>query len=208
FRPDHDRAVQAARHLSPDELDAGGASRRAQHRAEPPTLRFASPRPPAGRVSESSSRGDDGRPPPPKPSQETQRLTVTVVTQEVTLILWEESRCGAPRQQLEGGSVDIVESGSGRKTRIVSTISISSMALSSEEATQQPTRRRRTPGGARLGAKCCLLMSALGVVFIGLSVQQVEAAIPDASGVIHGCYNTTNGTQRLIDPATDSCKQN
>ena len=32
------------------------------------------------------------------------------------------------------------------------------------------------------------------------------ASIPDASGVIHGCYNTTNGSQRIIDTAVASCK--
>src|SRR4029079_18034594 len=31
-------------------------------------------------------------------------------------------------------------------------------------------------------------------------------SVPDASGVIHGCYNSTNGTQRIIDTAVASCK--
>jgi len=34
----------------------------------------------------------------------------------------------------------------------------------------------------------------------------VLASIPDANGVIHGCYNTTNGVQRIIDTAVESCK--
>lgn len=32
------------------------------------------------------------------------------------------------------------------------------------------------------------------------------AAIPDATGVIHACYNVTNGNLRVIDPSTASCR--
>jgi Collagen triple helix repeat (20 copies) len=46
--------------------------------------------------------------------------------------------------------------------------------------------------------------------FIGVAglatPSAVVASIPDANGVIHGCYNTTNGTQRIIDTAVESCK--
>jgi len=40
-----------------------------------------------------------------------------------------------------------------------------------------------------------------------ITAAAARASIPDANGVIHGCYNTTNGSQRLIDDATDSCKK-
>lgn len=41
----------------------------------------------------------------------------------------------------------------------------------------------------------------------GLSIcVTANAAIPDAAGIIHGCYNSTNGTQRIIDTALESCK--
>ena len=32
------------------------------------------------------------------------------------------------------------------------------------------------------------------------------ASIPDAGGVIHGCYQKNNGQLRVIDPASDSCR--
>jgi len=32
------------------------------------------------------------------------------------------------------------------------------------------------------------------------------AAIPDANGVIHGCYNTINGSLRVIDNSVETCK--
>ena len=32
------------------------------------------------------------------------------------------------------------------------------------------------------------------------------AAIPDASGVIHGCYKNQNGQLRVIDPAASHCR--
>src|SRR5258705_8531046 len=35
-----------------------------------------------------------------------------------------------------------------------------------------------------------------------------SASIPDASGVIHGCFNAANGNQRIIDTAVSSCKTN
>ena len=35
-----------------------------------------------------------------------------------------------------------------------------------------------------------------------------SATIPDAAGVIHGCYNATNGSQRIIDTSVQSCKTN
>src|SRR6266851_8059919 len=35
-----------------------------------------------------------------------------------------------------------------------------------------------------------------------------RASIPDAAGVIHGCYNASNGNQRIIDTSVESCKKN
>ena len=43
-----------------------------------------------------------------------------------------------------------------------------------------------------------------GLIVIGGVLSY--AAIPDANGVIHGCYNTTNGTLRVIDNSVDTCK--
>lgn len=46
------------------------------------------------------------------------------------------------------------------------------------------------------------LLLALGGT-LGLASQ---AAIPDAAGVIHACYNTVNGAVRVIDPAAAACR--
>jgi len=43
-------------------------------------------------------------------------------------------------------------------------------------------------------------------VLIGLMAPAAYAAIPDGSGVIHGCYNAVNGSTRIIDTAVSSCK--
>jgi hypothetical protein len=47
---------------------------------------------------------------------------------------------------------------------------------------------------------------AVLAVLIGLTAPMVYAAIPDANGVIHGCYNANNGNTRIIDTATSSCR--
>jgi len=45
------------------------------------------------------------------------------------------------------------------------------------------------------------------ITTVGLAAAfAVVAAIPDSNGVIHGCYNATNGSQRIIDMAVASCK--
>src|SRR5205823_12719404 len=44
------------------------------------------------------------------------------------------------------------------------------------------------------------------VVSVCLSMHAALASLPDAAGIIHGCYNTTNGTQRIIDTAVESCR--
>ncbi|MBV8906557.1 MAG: hypothetical protein JOZ22_23195 [Acidobacteriia bacterium] len=49
---------------------------------------------------------------------------------------------------------------------------------------------------------------AAGAAIAGLiGIAVVNASIPGPGGVIHGCYNTSNGRLRVIDTATDSCKK-
>lgn len=50
------------------------------------------------------------------------------------------------------------------------------------------------------------LMAAATVGSIGLAGGVAYAAIPDADGVIHACYNTTNGALRVVEPDI-ACKQ-
>jgi hypothetical protein len=40
----------------------------------------------------------------------------------------------------------------------------------------------------------------------GATTAAVLAAIPDGSGVIHGCYSSNFGLLRVIDSATDTCR--
>ncbi len=44
-----------------------------------------------------------------------------------------------------------------------------------------------------------------GLIMGGVGSALVMAAIPDASGVIHGCYNTSKGDLRIIDSVTSAC---
>lgn len=53
-------------------------------------------------------------------------------------------------------------------------------------------------------AACLTTFSGLLAIMPGLG----RATIPDAAGVIHGCYNATNGSQRIIDTSVQSCKTN
>ena len=46
---------------------------------------------------------------------------------------------------------------------------------------------------------------ATAIVVGGLSVGVASAAIPDGSGVIHGCYDN-KGALRIIDDSTTTCK--
>jgi hypothetical protein len=50
----------------------------------------------------------------------------------------------------------------------------------------------------------------IGVAFGALLAGGIAyAAIPDANGVVHGCYANENGHLRVIDPSTgDACKSN
>ena len=43
------------------------------------------------------------------------------------------------------------------------------------------------------------------VVAVVAAVSVAYASIPDGNGVIHGCYQKTNGQLRVIDPAVSSC---
>lgn len=40
-----------------------------------------------------------------------------------------------------------------------------------------------------------------------LSASAAFASIPDAGGVIHGCYDSVNGQLRVIDDSTQTCRQ-
>lgn len=53
-------------------------------------------------------------------------------------------------------------------------------------------------------AACFATFSGLLAIMPSLG----RATIPDAAGVIHGCYNATNGSQRIIDTSLQSCKTN
>jgi len=53
-------------------------------------------------------------------------------------------------------------------------------------------------------AACLATFSGLLAIIPGLG----RATIPDAAGIIHGCYNATNGSQRIIDTSLQSCKTN
>jgi hypothetical protein len=53
------------------------------------------------------------------------------------------------------------------------------------------------------GGRLLVGLAVAGAVF-GIATA-VQAAIPDASGVIHGCYQKNAGNLRVIDPKTDSC---
>jgi hypothetical protein len=51
---------------------------------------------------------------------------------------------------------------------------------------------------------CLVTFSGLLAIMPGLG----RATIPDAAGVIHGCYSVANGNQRIIDTSVESCKKN
>jgi hypothetical protein len=52
--------------------------------------------------------------------------------------------------------------------------------------------------------KLLATLIAAGAAF-GIATA-VQAAIPDAHGVIHGCYDNVNGNLRVIDPSSSRCK--
>ncbi len=57
--------------------------------------------------------------------------------------------------------------------------------------------------GLGLGGRLVLALAVGGTVF-GIACA-VQASIPDANGVIHGCYKTNTGSLRVIDNAGSSC---
>jgi hypothetical protein len=61
----------------------------------------------------------------------------------------------------------------------------------------------RKPHSLRVGGRLTVALIVAGAVF-GI-VTAVQAAIPDASGVLHGCYNA-QGTLRVIDSPSVACK--
>jgi hypothetical protein len=49
-------------------------------------------------------------------------------------------------------------------------------------------------------------LTVLAVIAAGLAAGGIAyASVPDASGVIHGCYQKVNGQLRVIDSSTDNC---
>jgi hypothetical protein len=46
---------------------------------------------------------------------------------------------------------------------------------------------------------------AAAVVLIAGAVTVIRASIPDSQGVIHGCYNKSGGTLRVIDSTVTAC---
>jgi hypothetical protein len=54
--------------------------------------------------------------------------------------------------------------------------------------------------------KLIVVLVAAGAAF-GIATA-VQAAVPDAQGVIHGCYDTNNGNLRVVDPSSSKCKNN
>jgi hypothetical protein len=52
-----------------------------------------------------------------------------------------------------------------------------------------------------------VLIPTTVVLALAVGVGVATGAIPDASGVIHGCYDP-QGALRVIDPASSSCKNN
>jgi hypothetical protein len=49
-------------------------------------------------------------------------------------------------------------------------------------------------------------MALVGILILGgATTVLVKAAIPDRSGIIHGCYSTTTGTLKVIDSSTQQC---
>jgi hypothetical protein len=50
-----------------------------------------------------------------------------------------------------------------------------------------------------------IVLSTAAVLFLGFVAY---ASIPDANGIIHGCYKKTSGQLRVIDEGTSSCDSN
>ena len=46
----------------------------------------------------------------------------------------------------------------------------------------------------------------VGTVIGAVMTTTAIAAVPDANGIIHGCYSITKGDMRILDPASSNCK--
>lgn len=51
-----------------------------------------------------------------------------------------------------------------------------------------------------------IIAAAVAAPLLLLSAASGRASIPAGTGVIYGCYNNTNGSARIIDNTTTSCK--
>jgi len=58
------------------------------------------------------------------------------------------------------------------------------------------------------GKLTLLVIVAMGIAVGSAATAVVMAAIPDAGGLIHGCYRTSNGSLRVIDSSSQACNSN
>src|SRR3954454_16402790 len=68
-------------------------------------------------------------------------------------------------------------------------------------------RRNLGSGGAfaaAVGRRSAWLVP-LGIGVLVFAGAAAYASIPDAGGVVHGCYSKTSGSLRVIDSATQTC---
>jgi len=63
---------------------------------------------------------------------------------------------------------------------------------------------RLSPQRRRWTTKKSTVVAVVVIVFVG-AVGFAYATIPDANGVIRGCFKTQSGALRVIDPTTQSC---
>src|SRR5437764_5428691 len=68
-------------------------------------------------------------------------------------------------------------------------------------------RRKLGSGGglaAAIGRRSAWLVP-LGIGVLVFAGAAAYASVPDASGIVHGCYSKTSGSLRVIDSATQTC---
>jgi hypothetical protein len=62
--------------------------------------------------------------------------------------------------------------------------------------------------GERETARSPLVLIGFAIGLVAASAGQVaRAAIPDASGLIHGCYTASEGDVRIVDPNGPACRR-
>src|SRR5262249_36607878 len=71
-------------------------------------------------------------------------------------------------------------------------------------ASGRGSRVRHPRGGAMKGSGRSLVGLVVAGTVLALAGGAV-ASIPDASGVIHGCYNKSSGSLRIIDSSVTGC---